>query len=61
MISIGGEYIISNNTRLAVGLMFNNGFTNLFNKNFTNAYKDGSREKVVANNRTIELQIGLIF
>ena len=61
MISIGGEYIISNNTRLAVGLMFNNGFTNLFNKNFTNAYKDGSSEKVVANNRTIELQIGLIF
>ena len=61
IISIGGEYIINNNTRITVGLMFNNGFTNLFNKNFTNAYKDGQRERINASNRTLELQVGLIF
>lgn len=64
MVSIGGEYIISNNTRISVGLMFNNGFTNLFKKNFYNQYtfaKTGKKEKVYARNRTLELQVGLTF
>lgn len=64
ILSIGGEYVISHNTRITLGLMFNNGFTNLFNKNFYNqyAYKNsGEKEKVDARNRTLELQIGLIF
>lgn len=64
ILSIGGEYIINNNTRITVGLMFNNGFTNLFNKNFYNQYSyknTGEKEKVDARNRTLELQVGLIF
>lgn len=64
MLSIGGEYVINNNTRLTVGLMFNNGFTNLFNKNFYNQYtfkNTGEKEKVDLRNRTLELQVGLIF
>lgn len=64
ILSIGGEYVINNNTRITVGVMFNNGFTNLFNKNFYNQYtyeNTGEKEKVEARNRTLELQVGLIF
>ena len=69
ILSIGGEYVINNNTRLTVGVMFNNGFTNLFNKNFYNTVvynpfktiDQGNKERVEAYNRTIELQVGLIF
>ncbi|MBP5395553.1 MAG: outer membrane beta-barrel protein [Bacteroidales bacterium] len=66
ILSIGGEYVINNNTRFTVGVMFNNGFTNLFNKKFVskklNSETNTIEEKrVEAYNRTIELQVGLIF
>ena len=64
ILSIGGEYIINHNTRITVGLMYNNGFTNLFNKNFYNQYTystTAKKEKVDVRNRTLELQVGLIF
>ncbi|MBO7625807.1 MAG: outer membrane beta-barrel protein [Bacteroidales bacterium] len=64
ILSIGGEYVINNNTRVTLGVMFNNGFTNLFNKNFYDAseyFNKNVKERVNAYNRTIELQVGLIF
>lgn len=53
LITIGGEYVISGNTRLTAGINFNFGFTNAFNKDFI------QDETVQA--RTLGLQIGLIF
>ena len=53
LITIGGEYVISGNTRVTAGLNFNFGFTNAFQKEFT------QDEPIQA--RTLGLQIGLIF
>lgn len=64
IIAIGAEYIIHNNTRVTAGLLFNNGFTPLFNKNYYDANEyinNGKKERVNVQNRTIELQVGLIF
>ncbi|MBO4402668.1 MAG: hypothetical protein J5792_03160 [Bacteroidales bacterium] len=64
IVSIGMEYVLHDNTRLTAGLMLNNGFTNLFNKEFydMNTFKNtGKKERVNIQNRTLELQLGLIF
>ena len=53
LVTIGGEYVISGNTRLIAGVNFNFGFTNAFKKDFI------GDETVQA--RTLGLQIGLIF
>ncbi len=64
MISIGCEYIINDNTRITAGILYNNGFTNLFGKDFysVNAFENKKvRERVRTFNRTLELQVGLVF
>lgn len=53
LITIGGEYVISGNTRVTAGINFNFGFTNALEKSVI------QDETVQA--RTLGLQIGLIF
>lgn len=58
LVAAGAEYIIRDNTRISVGLTYNNGFTNMFKDKYCSL---STGEEISVCSRLLEFRIGLIF
>lgn len=61
IIGAGLEYSLGGNTSFIASIIYNNGFTNVFQKDIKSMTIDGEKQKVQAKSTYIALNLGLLF